>query len=139
MIEEKKIKFLQFSILSPDEIKKISVTKIHSDLTFEKNIPKKHGLMDQRLGAIDKEFYCETDLSNYIDCPGYFGHLELNKPVFHEGFMNFLLLILRCVDHTTSKLLANKKSNKIKNLFKIKNPKKTFNFIVKAFDFCIKF
>ena len=124
MIEEKKIKFLQFSILSPDEIKKISVTKIHSDLTFEKNIPKKHGLMDQRLGAIDKEFYCETDLSNYIDCPGYFGHLELNKPVFHEGFMNFLLLILRCVDHTTSKLLANKKSNKIKNLFKIKNPKK---------------
>ena len=35
MIEEKKIKFLQFSILSPDEIKKISETKIHSDLTFE--------------------------------------------------------------------------------------------------------
>mmetsp|Transcript_28017 Transcript_28017/g.66858 ORF Transcript_28017/g.66858 Transcript_28017/m.66858 type:complete len:1463 (-) Transcript_28017:1142-5530(-) len=124
MVEEKTIKFLQFSILSPDEIRRISVLKIDSDLTFEKNYPKKGGLMDQRLGAIDKELFCQTDLASYIDCPGYFGHLELNKPIFHEGFMNFLLLILRCIDHTTSKLLANQKSNKIKNLLRIKNPRK---------------
>jgi len=130
-IEEKRIKTIQFSIISPEEIKRLSVAKIDSDLTFENNLPKIGGLMDQRLGAIDKDFYCTTDYASYIECPGYFGHIELSKPVFHEGFMNFLLLILRCVDHTTSKLVINKNSRKVKNVLKIRNPQQRLGKIAK--------
>ena len=81
-IEEKKVKTIQFGILSPEEIKRFSVINIESDLTFENNLPKMGGLMDSKLGAIDKDLYCTTDCSSYIECPGYFGHLNLNKPCY---------------------------------------------------------
>ena len=57
MIEEKKVKSIQFSILSPDEIKRYSVANILSDATFENDLPKRGGLMDSRLGAIEKDFF----------------------------------------------------------------------------------
>ena len=128
-IEEKKIKTIQFGILSPDEIKRLSVANIDSDLTFENNIPKTGGLMDSRMGAIDKELHCVTDFSSYIECPGYFGHLVLNKPVFHEGYMDFILLILRCIDHTNSKLILNPYSRRVKNVLKLKNPRQRLSII----------
>jgi DNA-directed RNA polymerase II subunit RPB1 len=31
------------------------------------------------------------------DCPGYFGHIELAKPVFHVGWIKEVVKILRCV------------------------------------------
>ena len=123
MIEEKKVKSIQFSILSPDEIKRYSVANILSDATFENDLPKRGGLMDSRLGAIEKDFFCSTDMCSYIECPGYFGHLELQKPVFHEGFMDFVLLVIRCIDHTSSKLVVNQNSQKVKNVMKIRNPR----------------
>jgi DNA-directed RNA polymerase II subunit RPB1 len=131
MIEEKKIKSIQFSILSPEEIKRYSVANIQSDATFENNIPKKGGLMDPRLGVVEKDFFCSTDMSSYIECPGYFGHIELQKPVFHEGFMDFVLLIIRCVDHTSSKLVVNHNSQKVKNVMKIRNPRQRLTTMAK--------
>nr|UXY87553.1 DNA-directed RNA polymerase II largest chain [Cryptomonas curvata] len=131
MIEEKKIKSIQFSILSPTEIKKYSVAKIVNDATFENNLPKKGGLMDTRLGVVEKDFFCSTDMCSYIECPGYFGHIELQKPVFHEGFMEFILLIIRCVDHTTSKLIVNQNSQKVKNVLKIRNPRQRLTAMAK--------
>lgn len=130
-VEEKKIKFIQFSILSPQEIRDYSVAKIESDLTFENNLPKIGGLMDPRLGAVDKDIYCTTDMNSFVDCPGYFGHLELAKPVFHESFMNLILLILRCIDHSTSHLLLNSNSAKVKNILKIRNPRQRLSLLSK--------
>jgi len=130
-IEEKKIKAIQFGIFSPEEIKRISVVLIDSDLTFENNLPKPGGLMDSKLGAIDRDLYCTTDFSSYIECPGYFGHMNLNKPVFHEGYMDFILLILRCIDHTNSKLVLNPYSRRIKNVLKLKNPRQRLEIISK--------
>lgn len=51
---------------------------------------------------------CATDGANAIDCPGYFGHLELARPVFHVGFMTTILKVLRCVSVSSSKLLLSK-------------------------------
>lgn len=89
------------------------------------------GLMDSKLGAIDKDLYCTTDCSSYIECPGYFGHLNLNKPVFHEGYIDFILLILRCIDHTDSRLILNPYSRRIKNVLKLKNPRQRLGIISK--------
>ena len=130
-VEEKKIKTIQFGILSPDEIQRLSVVNIESDLTFENNLPKKGGLMDSKLGAIDKDIHCLTDFASYIECPGYFGHLNLKKPVFHEGFLDFILLILRCIDHTNSKLVLNPYSRRVKNVLKLKNPRQRLGVISK--------
>ena len=42
------------------------------------------------------------------DSPGYFGHIELAKPVFHCGFISTVLKVLRCVSYHSSKLLVDK-------------------------------
>jgi DNA-directed RNA polymerase II subunit RPB1 len=47
--------------------------------------PKLGGLMDPRMGTIDRNFKCQTCGEGMSECPGHFGHIELAKPVFHPG------------------------------------------------------
>ena len=47
------------------------------------------------------------------DCPGHFGHIELAKPVYHIGFFNKTLRVLRCVCFYCSKLLIDKNNPKM--------------------------
>ena len=47
------------------------------------------------------------------DCPGHFGHIELAKPVYHIGFFNKTLRVLRCVCFYCSKLLVDKHNKKM--------------------------
>jgi len=47
--------------------------------------PKRGGLMDPKLGTIDRNFKCETCGEGMQECPGHFGHIELARPVFHIG------------------------------------------------------
>lgn len=47
--------------------------------------PKQGGLMDPRMGTIDRNFKCQTCGEGMAECPGHFGHIELARPVFHIG------------------------------------------------------
>ena len=40
------------------------------------------GLFDPRMGVLEPGLICPTDGYTYIDTPGYFGHIELARPVF---------------------------------------------------------
>ena len=51
---------------------------------------------------------CETDGMSSTDTPGYFGHLELAKPVYHHGFINNVIKVLRCIGFSSSKLMLDK-------------------------------
>jgi len=44
--------------------------------------PKMGGLMDPRMGTIDRNFKCQTCGEGMSECPGHFGHIELARPVF---------------------------------------------------------
>lgn len=52
--------------------------------------PKLGGLMDPRLGTIDRNFKCQTCGEGMSECPGHFGHIELARPVFHPGTCIFM-------------------------------------------------
>ncbi|GAY69314.1 hypothetical protein CUMW_270940 [Citrus unshiu] len=127
-----KVRMVQFSILSPDEIRKMSVTEIDHGKTTERGMPMAGGLSDLRLGTIDKRFKCETCSSNMGECPGHFGHLELAKPMFHIGFMKTLLTIMRCVCFNCSKILADEEDDKFKLALKIRHPKSRLEQILCA-------
>ena len=43
-------------------------------------------------------------------CPGHFGHIALNSPVYHAGMLTYLTKILKCVCYNCSKMLACKVS-----------------------------
>ena len=82
----KNVDHIQFSMLSPEEIKAHSVAKIdHAQTVDEQNQPKEGGLLDPRMGPMDKHLRCLTCDENYTDCPGHFGHIELAKPIFNYG------------------------------------------------------
>ena len=49
--------------------------------------PKMAGLMDPRMGTIDRNFKCQTCGEGMSECPGHFGHIELARPVFHPGML----------------------------------------------------
>ena len=103
------VKKVQFGILSPDEIRQMSVTKggIRFSEIYEGGKAKLGGLMDPRQGVIDRQSRCQTCDGNMNECPGHFGHIDLAKPVNHIGFIQKTMQILQYVCFYCSKLLVS--------------------------------
>lgn len=81
------IKEIQFGLLSPEEIKAMSVVHIIYPETMDEDNkrPREQGLNDPKLGTIDRMYSCGTCKEDIQTCPGHFGHIELATPVFHVG------------------------------------------------------
>ena len=107
--ETRNIKGVQFSIMSPEEIRNRSVVEITKYETYDKEFPVVKGLFDIRMGSTEMGKICGTCHQKNINCPGHFGHLELAKPVYHYHLVHRLVKILKCVCIRCSKLLVNKK------------------------------
>ena len=109
---------IQFSLLSPDEIRKGSVANIVTRDTYVNNKPVIGGLFDPRMGVLDPGLICPTDGLNYMKTPGYFGHIELARPVFYIQYLNTIVKILRCICIKCSKILISKTKHKhiLKNM-----------------------
>ena len=104
---------IQFSILSPEEIVRNSVVEITSKDTYANgNKPVIGGLFDPRMGVLEPGLICPTDGYTYIDSPGYFGHLNLARPVFFLHHMKDIMKILKCVCYKCSKLLIDKSQHR---------------------------
>jgi len=103
-----KIIGIQFSILSPDEIRNGSVAEITTRDTYINNKPQIGGLFDPRMGVLEPGLICPTDGLDYMETPGYFGHIELARPVFYIQYLSTILKVLRCVCFKCSKLLISK-------------------------------
>jgi len=105
-----KIIGIQFSILSPDEIRKNSVVEVTNRETYINNKPVTGGLFDPRMGVLEPGSICPTDGFTYIHTPGYFGHIELARPVLFIQHLKDIMKILKCVCFKCSKLKINKQS-----------------------------
>lgn len=103
-----KIIGIQFSLLSPEEIERNSVAEITNKETYNGIKPKIGGLFDPRMGVLEQGLICPTDGQNYIDCPGYFGHIKMARPVFYIQYLPEITKILKCVCIKCSKLLIDK-------------------------------
>ena len=103
-----KIIGIQFSVLSPEEIEKGSVAEIVNRDTYVNNKPVLGGLFDPRMGILDPGFICPTDGLDYIQTPGYFGHIRLSRPVFYIQYLSTIIKLLICVCIKCIKLLIDK-------------------------------
>jgi len=81
------------------------------------------------MGTIEKKGKCLTCACEYSgtgarvnDCPGHFGHIELARPVYHCGFIDDVVKILRCVCFHCSQLLIDRKDHRAKNALAVKDP-----------------
>ena len=107
-----KVVGIQFSILSPDEIRKGSVAEITTRDTYINNKPVIGGLFDPRMGVLEPGLICPTDGLDYMMTPGYSGHIELARPVFYIQYLSTIQKVMRCVCFKCSKLLISKEKYK---------------------------
>tara|TARA_B110001450_G_scaffold248266_1_gene264239 strand:- start:481 stop:4989 length:4509 start_codon:yes stop_codon:yes gene_type:complete len=107
-----KIIGIQFSILSPEEIRNGSVASINSRDTYINNKPVINGLFDPRMGVQEPGLVNPTDGLDYMQTPGYFGHIDLARPLFYIQYLNTVMKILRCICCKCSKLLISKEKYK---------------------------
>jgi DNA-directed RNA polymerase subunit A' len=108
----KKIGSISFSLLSPNEIRKMSATKVITADTYDDDgFPIAMGLMDPRLGVIEPGLRCKTcGLRVGKDkCPGHFGHIDLAMPVIHVGLVKSIRDCLRSTCRDCGRILITDK------------------------------
>ena len=102
---------IEFSVLSPEMIKKMAVAKItKTELYDEEGYPVEGGLMDPRLGTIDPGIRCRTCGGTVGECQGHFGYLELTKPVIHPLYVKFIHFLLKATCRKCGRLLIDDKT-----------------------------
>lgn len=122
----KTIKKIQFSVLSAETIKKLSVceiTKPSSKNTFDKY----HTPSDPRMGPLDNNTVCETCGFDNRRCSGHFGYISLPVPIENITTVPYIVRLLQCVcsgcgrsrippSHANLKGGYGKGFNKLKNI-----------------------
>jgi DNA-directed RNA polymerase II subunit RPB1 len=122
----KNVTGLQFSIMSPEEIRKRSVVEITKHETYDKDVPVIKGLFDSRMGTTDMGKVCNTCGLDNMGCPGHFGHIELAKPVYNYHFIDIVIKILKCVCFRCGKMRVDKGSTKVTDIKKRPNKTRWF-------------
>jgi DNA-directed RNA polymerase subunit A' len=101
----KKIGSVWFGLLSPDIIRKMSVTQIITADTYDEDgLPIPSGLMDPKLGTIEPGQRCKTCGNRVGECPGHFGHIELARPVVHVSFAKLIKKFLKATCRRCARL-----------------------------------
>ena len=116
----KKIATIEFGLLSPEDIRKMSVAQIVvADTYDEDGYPIESGIMDQRLGVIDPGQRCRTCGNRVGNCPGHFGHIELARPIMHAGYAKVIHKVLRSICRECNRInLTDEEIEYYQKLFK---------------------
>lgn len=102
----KKIKQINFGLMSPEDIREMSVVKIETPDTYDEDgYPIENGLMDPHLGVIDPSLKCRSCGYRGGECQGHFGSIELARPVIHVGFGDVIHKILRSTCNECGRVL----------------------------------
>ncbi|MFA5452370.1 MAG: DNA-directed RNA polymerase subunit A' [Candidatus Methanomethylophilaceae archaeon] len=102
----KRIGSIKFSCVSPEEIRKMSATKIITADTYDdEGYPIEMGLMDPHMGVIEPGLRCKTCGCKVDECPGHFGHIDLAMPVIHVGFIKDIKSLLESTCHKCGRLM----------------------------------
>ena len=131
-MEAKKIQCIQFGLLSPEEIAGMAVCEIKNNYN-ENNNRLDEVINELRMGPINNLSICKTCNQNYDNCPGHFGFIKLNKPVFHIEYISECVNILNCICYNCHRILIND-YEKYEQLLKIINPEER---ILKTYNHCI--
>jgi len=135
-----RIKGIQFSVLSPDEIIKSSVVEVTKTDTYTGNEPVPGGLFDPRMGVLEHNAFCRTCEQKKIFCPGHFGHIKLARPVFHPMFYETTRKLLKCICYRCSRLLISptQSTDELKEVMRkimlVKNHQKRWEQLFRFFN-----
>lgn len=92
----KPITYIQFGAMTAEEWISFSVAKITTPVT-RGNPNTRETPYDLRLGALENLVACETCSEKNNICPGHFGHIELDEPVYNPVYISLVLGIVKCI------------------------------------------
>lgn len=104
----RKISHVHFGIQSPNEIKQQAHLQVVSNHLYEQEnsqVPVQYGVLDHRMGICNKDSKCETCGKGLADCIGHFGYIDLEFPVFHVGYFQSIIMVLKTICKTCSHVL----------------------------------
>ncbi|KAL4189457.1 hypothetical protein AMTRI_Chr08g165460 [Amborella trichopoda] len=140
-IGPRKIKSVQFCMLSGPEIVKAAETQVYKRDYYNRTDlkPAEHGVLDTRMGFSTKSGSCATCFGDFQTCPGHFGYLKLALPVFHVGYFRTTIIVLQCICKSCARILLFEEERK-QFLKKIRNPRAELHqkndFVKKVIDKC---
>jgi len=104
----KQVRGLFFSLLNPEQIKKIATARIVTPELYDiDGYPVDGGLMDLRLGAIDPGVRCRTCGGRLKECLGHPGIIELSRPAIHVKYLQVIEMCLRAFCQSCGKFLLD--------------------------------
>lgn len=105
----KRVTAMQFGLMRDSEAATLSELQVLNRELYElpQRTPQANGVLDRRLGISDKKGTCTTCGRMLADCPGHFGHVKLELPVFHVGYFKHTITMLQCICKTCSRVLLD--------------------------------
>ena len=94
---ENRVSHVQFGLLSREEVERLSEVEITETALYDRNIPRNGAINDLRMGTVDRRFCCNTCRKDVMRCAGHTGHIVLARPVYHVGYIDLILKVLRSV------------------------------------------
>ncbi len=121
----KQVKEINFSLFSPEQIKRIGAAKIVTPELYDMDgYPVDGGLMDLRLGAIGPGIRCRTCGGKLKECLGHFGYIELARAVMHVKFLPLMELCLKATCKECGKILLSEEDIATRRIDKAKTARK---------------
>lgn len=110
----KAIESIEFGVMSTYDIAQLAELEVVSSRLYNEDsyIPTAYGLLDPKLGVSTKSDICQTCGSKYTECPGHYGYIKLELPVYHVGYFKHVLSILQCICKSCSRVLLSDQSKK---------------------------
>jgi DNA-directed RNA polymerase subunit B len=98
---------VEFKLLSPQMIKKMSVAEITKPELYDNDgFPLEGGVMDPRLGVIDPGLKCRTCGKGMGADFGHFGYIELTKPVVNVLYSKLIYKLLKVVCRSCGRITS---------------------------------
>jgi DNA-directed RNA polymerase subunit A' len=109
------IESIDFSLLSPQMVRKLSVIEIVKPELYDNDgFPLEGGVMDPKLGVIDPGLKCRTCGKPMGTCLGHFGSIELIRPVVHVLYSKLIYKLLKITCHACGRLISTSATTTIK-------------------------
>lgn len=122
----RKIKSIRFTTMSGQEIVKGSELQVFERGLYQlpERQPVPYGVLDTRMGTTRKkrDAQCSTCSGSLATCPGHFGYIKLELPVFHIGYFKNIVNILQCICKTCAHVLLSEKDRQ-QFLRRMRNPR----------------
>ena len=115
VIEERQfqhlVKGVQFGIMTGEALAQYAAVEVHHGHLYDhQGAPVPFGCNDERMGVNVRGGLCGTCGEPHETCPGHFGYVRLELPVFHVGYFRHTQQVLQCICKSCARLLLSDES-----------------------------